>query len=174
MLDSKNNITFGYYLYDFWKDHGDPVYQSTKLFGIPVGVIGETPWFVAICVFLYLLISIKLGSAYMKNREPYRIRKLIIAYNLIMVCVNAYYFIVALQLIDYGGKLAETKFPGKCPDTPEARYINQLLFGYAASKLADWLDTMFFIMRKKFGHVTFLHLYHHTIVPCLAWYANFR
>lgn len=38
-------------------------------------------------------------------------------------------------------------------------------------KLADLLDTCFFILRKKMNHVSFLHVYHHTTMFILCWLA---
>ena len=38
------------------------------------------------------------------------------------------------------------------------------------SKFVELLDTVFFIMRKKFNQVTFLHVFHHGIMPCTWWF----
>lgn len=35
---------------------------------------------------------------------------------------------------------------------------------YYIAKIADLLDTVFFILRKKTGHVSFLHIYHHSLM----------
>lgn len=35
-------------------------------------------------------------------------------------------------------------------------------------KLVDLLDTVFFVLRRKWTQVTFLHVYHHMSVVCLA------
>ncbi len=39
------------------------------------------------------------------------------------------------------------------------------------SKLIEFLDTVFFIMRKKTNQVTFLHVYHHVTMPLIWWIA---
>jgi hypothetical protein len=46
-----------------------------------------------------------------------------------------------------------------------------LMVGYCfyISKLIDFLDTVFFVLRKKNNQITFLHLYHHTIMPLSVW-----
>ena len=33
----------------------------------------------------------------------------------------------------------------------------------------DLLDTVFFVLRKKNSQITFLHLYHHTLVPIIGY-----
>ena len=35
--------------------------------------------------------------------------------------------------------------------------------------MLDLLDTVFFALRKKTSHISFLHLYHHISVPLLGW-----
>ena len=37
------------------------------------------------------------------------------------------------------------------------------------SKFIDFLDTIFFVLRKKNNQITFLHLFHHGIMPLSVW-----
>ncbi|XP_010781094.1 elongation of very long chain fatty acids protein 4-like [Notothenia coriiceps] len=43
------------------------------------------------------------------------------------------------------------------------------LWWYFVSKGVEYLDTVFFILRKKFNQVTFLHVYHHCTMFTLWW-----
>lgn len=43
------------------------------------------------------------------------------------------------------------------------------LWWYFISKGIEYLDTVFFILRKKFSQVTFLHVYHHCSMFTLWW-----
>lgn len=36
---------------------------------------------------------------------------------------------------------------------------------YYMCKITELLDTVFFVLRKKQNQITFLHLYHHTLMP---------
>lgn len=36
---------------------------------------------------------------------------------------------------------------------------------YYMCKITELLDTVFFVLRKKQNQVSFLHLYHHTLMP---------
>lgn len=40
---------------------------------------------------------------------------------------------------------------------------------YFICKLTELLDTVFFVLRKKDRQITFLHLYHHSCMPLIAW-----
>lgn len=40
---------------------------------------------------------------------------------------------------------------------------------YWLTKFVDLLDTVFFVLRKKYNQVSILHLYHHSVVPILGW-----
>lgn len=44
-----------------------------------------------------------------------------------------------------------------------------LCWWYYISKLTEFADTIFFVMRKKDSQVTFLHLYHHSLTPLETW-----
>jgi len=43
------------------------------------------------------------------------------------------------------------------------------LWWYFISKGVEYLDTVFFILRKKFNHISFLHVYHHCTMFTLWW-----
>lgn len=49
------------------------------------------------------------------------------------------------------------------------RQLAGALWWYFISKGIEYLDTVFFIMRKKFSQVTFLHVYHHCTMFTLWW-----
>lgn len=42
---------------------------------------------------------------------------------------------------------------------------------YYIAKIVDLLDTVFFILRKKNGHVSFLHIYHHSMMVAAMYVA---
>lgn len=37
------------------------------------------------------------------------------------------------------------------------------------SRIFEFLDTVFFVLRKRPDQITCLHLYHHSIVPIICW-----
>ena len=40
---------------------------------------------------------------------------------------------------------------------------------YFFSKYIELLDTVFFMLRKKFNQISFLHVYHHSTMPINWW-----
>ena len=40
---------------------------------------------------------------------------------------------------------------------------------YYFSKLVEFMDTFFFILRKKNNQISFLHVYHHATMPIVWW-----
>lgn len=43
------------------------------------------------------------------------------------------------------------------------------VYMYFMCKLIELLDTVFFVLRKKNRQITFLHLYHHSMMPIFCW-----
>lgn len=52
---------------------------------------------------------------------------------------------------------------------PPPTQVAGALWWYFISKGIEYLDTVFFILRKKFSQVTFLHVYHHCTMFTLWW-----
>ncbi|XP_064624332.1 very long chain fatty acid elongase 7-like [Lineus longissimus] len=127
-----------------------------------------SPWPNLLLVATYIFISTKGGPWFMKNREPYDIRKIMVAYNLFMVYLSSYMvyeflfagwldgYTLGCQLVDYS-------------DAPQAVRMANVSWWFYFSKVIELLDTIFFILRKKFNLVTFLHVYHHALMPCVEW-----
>ncbi|XP_020712889.1 elongation of very long chain fatty acids protein 7-like [Ceratitis capitata] len=53
--------------------------------------------------------------------------------------------------------------------SPEAMALLWPAYIYYVSKYMDLLDTIFFLLRKKHNQISFLHVYHHTIMVYAVW-----
>ncbi|XP_034242028.1 elongation of very long chain fatty acids protein AAEL008004 isoform X2 [Thrips palmi] len=116
----------------------------------------------------YNYFSQKLGPALMANRKPFSLYHTLIAYNLLQVVLSCYLFYQASRLAwlrDYSWLCQPVDYS----TTPRALEIADACYLYFASKLTELLDTVFFVMRKKDRQVSFLHLYHHTVMPIVSW-----
>ena len=86
-----------------------------------------------------------------------------------MVFTNAFFFYLIIVNIDYGMRLWDFRYPSKEDISPKTLYGIRMAYFYWISKFIDLIDTFLFALRKKYSHITFLHLYHHTIVPIFGW-----
>lgn len=53
--------------------------------------------------------------------------------------------------------------------TNEAKEFIWSCYLYWLTKFIDLLDTVFFVLRKKYNQISLLHVYHHSVVPILGW-----
>ncbi|XP_072381494.1 very long chain fatty acid elongase 7 isoform X1 [Diabrotica undecimpunctata] len=124
------------------------------------------PGLAIIISWMYFVLNI--GPKMMKDREPFNLRKTIIVYNLVQVIISSYLFIRA-GVIGWFGKYSLRCQPIDFSDAPEAQEMRELMYMYFINKLLELLDTVFFVLRKKQNQVTFLHMYHHTVMPMVSW-----
>ncbi|XP_049290264.1 elongation of very long chain fatty acids protein 7-like isoform X1 [Anopheles funestus] len=119
-------------------------------------------------IICYLLWVLLIGPMYMRDRKPMDLRRVIIFYNLFQVLLSGYMFYEHLmagwvrgysltcQTVDY-------------TDSPLSRRMFNLCYVYYLSKLSEFADTVFFVLRKKQSQITDLHVYHHSLTPMEAW-----
>uniref|UniRef100_A0A4W5NJW4 Elongation of very long chain fatty acids protein n=1 Tax=Hucho hucho TaxID=62062 RepID=A0A4W5NJW4_9TELE len=89
---------------------------------------------------VYLLI-VYLGPKYMRNRPSYSLKGVLLVYNFSVTMLSLY------MLVE----------------------VAKVLWWYYFSKLIEFLDTMFFVLRKKNSQITFLHVYHHASMFNIWW-----
>lgn len=55
-------------------------------------------------------------------------------------------------------------------DSPRNKIYGRVAFIYFSLKLLDLFDTVFFVLRKKSNQISFLHLYHHSMMAFTSYY----
>ncbi|CAD1474263.1 unnamed protein product, partial [Heterotrigona itama] len=100
----------------------------------------DSPKPTLIYTMLYLFI-VWAGPKIMRKRRAFKLTWALVPYNLAMACLNAY---IAIQ-------------------------IAHAVWWYYFSKLLEFCDTFFFILRKKDNQLSFLHVYHHSTMFSLWW-----
>ncbi|XP_053670768.1 elongation of very long chain fatty acids protein 7-like [Anopheles nili] len=116
-------------------------------------------------VGVYLYFVLRCGPRHMANRKPYKLGTIIKSYNLVQVIANGMLFL----RICYNVFIVYDKFSFGCQliDYSTSRVgMDEMYFSYAyfCLKLFDLADTVFFVLRKKQSHVSFLHVYHHSLM----------
>ncbi|XP_072688736.1 very long chain fatty acid elongase 5 isoform X3 [Canis lupus baileyi] len=120
-----------------------------------------------ICSVIYLLI-VWLGPKYMKNRQPFSCRGILVVYNLGLTLLSLYMF---CELVT---GVWEGRYNFFCQGTRSAgeadMKIIRVLWWYYFSKLIEFMDTFFFILRKNNHQITVLHVYHHASMLNIWWF----
>lgn len=102
----------------------------------------------------------------MRNRKPYDLKLAIRLYNLLLVVINTFLFIGTVRSFRYG-----LDFWG-CDEAISTRKRGVMLhYGHMFfhTRYLEFFDTFFFILRKKNSQISFLHVFHHAIVPTLMY-----
>ncbi|XP_037088615.1 elongation of very long chain fatty acids protein-like [Pollicipes pollicipes] len=142
-------------------DLRDPRMDDFPLMSSPFPVL-------AICL-TYVWTVCWLGPRWMKNRPPYDVRRLLVVYNAAQVMLSLLLFYRMLM----SGWLFEYSFrcqPVDYSNDPKALYMVTSCWMYFFSKILEFPDTIFFVLRKKFAHVSVLHVVHHGIMPFSVWW----
>jgi len=128
-----------------------------------------SPWptFAACCVYYYVMRIA--GPRFMKDREPYNIQKLMIVYNFAQTLLSAWIFSKACKFW-ITGKYNWLCQPVDYSESQDGYAALDMTWWYFFSKYIDYLDSLFFVLRKKFSHLSTLHVVHHGIMPFTAWW----
>ncbi|XP_022662601.1 elongation of very long chain fatty acids protein AAEL008004-like [Varroa jacobsoni] len=140
----------------------DPRTEGWPLVGDPLGV--------TLLLAGYVLIVTVVGPRWMEHRKAYDIRYWIAAANASQVLLNMVFAFCFLRMTYLGGGY-NLWCQGVSRDlSDDKRQLASLSWYYLLVRIADFLDTLFFVLRKKFGHVSFLHVVHHVLVVFNGWY----
>uniref|UniRef100_A0A672QEN1 Elongation of very long chain fatty acids protein n=1 Tax=Sinocyclocheilus grahami TaxID=75366 RepID=A0A672QEN1_SINGR len=117
----------------------------------------------------YVILVLYVGPRYMANRKPFHLNTAMIVYNFSMVAFNAY---IVYEFLMSGWGTTYTWRCDLCDNSssPEALRMIRAAWLFYFSKYIELLDTVFFVLRKKHGQVTFLHIFHHSVLPWTWWW----
>ncbi|XP_045487707.1 elongation of very long chain fatty acids protein 4 [Pieris rapae] len=125
-----------------------------------------TPGPILMILAAYFLFVLKIGPALMTKREPYKLTAVLLLYNFFQVVLSAF------MVHRYASMMSENGVaPATCHMHNKSTRERILLdiWIYFAAKVTELLDTIFFVLRKKDRQVTFLHLYHHSVMMIGTW-----
>ncbi|CAG2107205.1 unnamed protein product [Medioppia subpectinata] len=136
----------------------------TKYFLFSAGPIEFT-----MIMLLWLLFVTKLGPKFMKHKKPMELRTLMILYNFMLVVINVYFTYISIKWLEFGRKSLDPKLTelNRWVENHDDFLHHKIIYFY--TKLFDLLDTVIFVLRKKSNQVSFLHVYHHFMVPVMGY-----
>lgn len=120
-----------------------------------------------LAVYLYFVLI--WGPKFMATRKAMKLDNIIKCYNLLQVAIcsciaiKGYYhsfgqgYSIVCQSVDFS------------TTNRHAVELTKVAHYYFLTKVVDLFDTVFFVLKKKQSHVTFLHVYHHAGMVALAW-----
>ncbi|KAK9679019.1 GNS1/SUR4 family [Popillia japonica] len=112
-------------------------------------------------IAVYWIFCTQIGPQYMKNRPAYKLTRIIQVYNISQVIINTVLAVVGFFSVLHYNWICQ---PVDYSMDPREVRVSLIGWAYCVTKLVDLLDTVFFVLRKKFNQVSPLHLYHHIIM----------
>ncbi|XP_025205782.1 elongation of very long chain fatty acids protein AAEL008004-like [Melanaphis sacchari] len=106
----------------------------------------------------------------MANRKPMELRNVLIAYNLFQVIFSSWLF---YELGISGWLTGRYNFrcePVDYSNDPMTLRMVNICWWYYFSKFTEFMDTIFFVLRKKDRHISTLHVIHHGVMPMSVWF----
>ncbi|XP_076754081.1 very long chain fatty acid elongase AAEL008004 isoform X2 [Xylocopa sonorina] len=121
-----------------------------------------------ICLSYVYIVKV-LGPKLMENRKPFQLKNALIVYNTCQMIFSAWLFYECLM----GGWWGQYSFrcqPVDYSNSPTALRMVHASWWYYISKFTEFIDTIFFVLRKKNDHVSTLHVIHHGCMPMSVWF----
>ncbi|XP_030385974.1 elongation of very long chain fatty acids protein 4-like [Scaptodrosophila lebanonensis] len=116
---------------------------------------------------LYLLM-VRYAPKWMARHKPLQLRLPIFFYNLAMTLLNAHIWLelyISARALKYNISCQ----PCRVSYDPYELRMAAAFWWFYISKLLEFSDTLFFILRKKWSQLSFLHVYHHSTMFVLCW-----
>jgi len=130
----------------------------------------SSPWPVFILCLTYYLFVRVLGPILMKNRPAYDIKKIMLVYNISQTLLSLHIWFVAASFY-FTGKYSLVCEPVDYSESKDGFAALHMSWLFFFSKIIDFLDSIFFVLRKKWTHLSTLHVVHHSIMPMVTWFA---
>ncbi|GAB0094764.1 Elongation of very long chain fatty acids protein [Sergentomyia squamirostris] len=112
--------------------------------------------------YLYFIKS--LGPRFMEKRKPYELKNVLIVYNSLQVVLNICLGVYGTYYSYWRGGWDIFCEPIRKDFTYQGYRVAYVMYGYYLLKVFDLLDTVFFLLRKRYNQITFLHVYHHAMM----------
>ncbi|XP_001359593.2 elongation of very long chain fatty acids protein AAEL008004 isoform X3 [Drosophila pseudoobscura] len=169
--------------------HGDSRTKDWPMMSSPFPTL-------AVCLTYVYLVKV-LGPRLMENRKPLHLQNTLVLYNAIQVVFSAWLFYECLmggwwgaysfrcQPVDYTDSATSRRIgisgwltghysfrcqPVDYSNNPRTLRMVHACWWYYFSKFTEFMDTIFFVLRKKTSQVTTLHVIHHGCMPMSVWF----
>ncbi|KAG8131079.1 hypothetical protein E2320_017676, partial [Naja naja] len=151
------------------KIHFNISFTDPRVDGYP---LMSSPFPQTIIIATYIYIVTNLGPKLMENRKPFDLRQIMFVYNFGIVALSTYItyeFLMSGWATGYTFRCDIVDY-SRSPKALRVSIMVRVCWLYYFSKFIELLDTIFFVLRKKHAQVTFLHVFHHSIMPFTWWF----
>ncbi|OQR69597.1 elongation of very long chain fatty acids protein-like [Tropilaelaps mercedesae] len=124
----------------------------------------SNPAYVLTLESAYLYFIYSYGPRMMANRKPYNLKTIISIYNAFMVLANSFFAYKFLRHSYLGGEYNLFCQPMNHSTDENSIALVTNCYWYLLIRALDFLDTVFFVLRKKFDHITAQHVSHHALI----------
>lgn len=122
-------------------------------------------------ILIYLWFVLKVGPDYMNSRKPFDLTGIIRAYNIFQVIACSWFIVKFHQ---YGFSFRNT---WRCIDEVNAKEtitdnmlnLYKTAWWFLMLRVAEFVETIFFVLKKKQNQISTLHVYHHISTAVLLW-----
>lgn len=96
----------------------------------------------------------------MSNRKPYKLTFIIRCYNIAQTAA-CLYFLWRAHSVGFSFRNTWKCIGTDGPLTKELMELNFIQYNFIVLRIIEYIETIFFCLRKKFDQASFLHVYHH-------------
>ncbi|KAM7534801.1 hypothetical protein Aperf_G00000108681 [Anoplocephala perfoliata] len=150
------------YAYNRMLSSGDPRVTDWAMMASPMPTLS--------IIGAYLFVVWYGQKVMVQRKSGFEIRNIMVFYNVCMVALSLWMvceFCAAGWI--FGGYSLGCQ-PVDRSMHPQALRMARVCWVYYISKLIELSDTIFFILRRKFQLITFLHVYHHVVTALTSWF----
>ncbi|VEN49055.1 unnamed protein product [Callosobruchus maculatus] len=147
---------------NFMNKHQDPRTANWFLMSSPFYTLG-------ICIAYVVFVKI-IGPKLMENRKPFKLQQTLVYYNLFQVLFSTWLFYEIGMGGWFTGEYSFRCQPVDYSNKPSTLRMVRASWWYFFSKFTEFVDTIFFVLRKKNQQITTLHVIHHGVMPMSVWF----
>jgi len=161
-LNSKAMLQHASLVYSRFLSSGDPRVSDWAMMSTPM------PTFALIAVYLFV---VWWGQKAMAARpKGFELRHVMVVYNSCLVVLSGWLCYEFCVCGWFSGSYTFGCQPVDLSMHPEALRMARTCWVFYISKLIELADTIFFVLRKRFQLITFLHVFHHAAMAASWWF----
>ncbi|KAJ8984836.1 hypothetical protein NQ317_013036 [Molorchus minor] len=142
-------------------------YQDSRTANWP---LMSSPFYTLGICLTYVYVVKVLGPKLMENRKPFQLKWTLVIYNFLQVVFSAWIWYEVGMGGWFTGEYSLKCQPVDYSNKPSTIRMVHASWWYFFSKFTEFMDTIFFVLRKKYDHITTLHVIHHGIMPMSVWF----